>query len=73
MYELEKIKSVEKRNEILKGARNSREITSNVQRIISEEKQKAVEKKILSLLKKEGIEEAPEKAKWRSIQVNGKL
>ena len=63
LYELEKIKSVEKRNEILKGARNSREITSNVQRIISEEKQKAVEKKILSLLKKEGIEEAPEKAK----------
>lgn len=63
LYELEKIKSVEKRNEILKGARNSREITSNVQRIISEEKQKAVEKKILSLLKKEGVEEAPEKAK----------
>lgn len=63
LYELEKIKSVEKRNEILKGARNSREITSNVQRIISEEKQKAVEKKILSLLKKEGIEETPEKAK----------
>lgn len=63
LYELEKIKSVEKRNEILKGARNSREITSNVQRIISEEKQKAVEKKILSLLKKAGIEEAPEKAK----------
>lgn len=63
LYELEKIKSVEKRNEILKGARNSREITSNVQRIISEEKQKAVEKKILSLLKKAGIEEAPEKEK----------
>lgn len=63
LYELEKIKSVEKRNEILKGARNSREITSNVQRIISEEKQKAVEKKILSLLKKAGIEEVPEKAK----------
>lgn len=63
LYELEKIKSVEKRNEILKGARNSREITSNVQRIISEEKQKDVEKKILSLLKKAGIEEAPEKAK----------
>ena len=63
LYELEKIKSVEKRNEILKGARNSREITSNVQRIISEEKQKDDEKKILSLLKKAGIEEAPEKAK----------
>lgn len=63
LYELEKIKSIEKRNEILKGARNSREITSNVQRIISEEKQKGVEKKILSLLKKAGIEEAPEKAK----------
>lgn len=76
LYELEKIKSVEKRNEILKGARNSREITSNVQRIISEEKQKAVEKKILSLLKKEGIEEAPEKAKmeiytskWETVKI----
>lgn len=63
LYELEKIKSIEKRNEILKSSRNSREITSNVQRIISEEKQKAVEKKILLLLKKEGIEEAPERAK----------
>lgn len=63
LYELEKIKSIEKRNEILKSARNSREITSNVQRIISEEKQKDVEKKILLLLKKEGIEEAPERAK----------
>lgn len=76
LYELEKIKSVKKRNEILKGARNSREITSNVQRIISEEKQKAVEKKILSLLKKEGIEEAPEKAKmeiytskWETVKI----
>lgn len=76
LYELEKIKSVEKRNEILKSARNSREITSNVQRIISEEKQKAVEKKILSLLKKEGIEEAPEKAKmeiytskWETVKI----
>lgn len=75
LYELEKIKSVEKRNEILKGARNSREITSNVQRIISEEKQKDVEKKILSLLKKAGIEEAPEKAemeiytsKWETVK-----
>lgn len=76
LYELEKIKSVEKRNEILKGARNSREITSNVQRIISEEKQKAVEKKILSLLKKAGIGEAPERAKqeiytskWETVKI----
>lgn len=76
LYELEKIKSIEKRNEILKGARNSREITSNVQRIISEEKQKGVEKKILSLLKKAGIEEAPEKAKmeiytnkWETVKI----
>ncbi len=63
LYELEKIKSVKKRNQILKDARNSREITSSVQRIIQEEKQKANEKKIVAMLKKNGIEEAPEKAK----------
>lgn len=63
LYELEKIKSVKKRNQILKDARNSGEITSSVQRIIQEEKQKANEKKIVAMLKKNGIEEAPEKAK----------
>lgn len=63
LYELEKIKSVEKRNQILKEAKNSREITSGVQRIVSEEKQKATKKKIIALMKKTGIGEAPEKAK----------
>ena len=75
LYELEKIKSLKKRNQILKDARNSREITSSVQRIIQEEKQKANEKKIVAMLKKNGIEEAPDKArqeiytsKWETVK-----
>lgn len=63
LYELEKIKSVKKRNQILKDARNSREIASSVRRIISEERQKATEKKVIALLEKAGITEAPERAK----------
>lgn len=75
LYELEKIKSVEKRNKILKDANNSREISSSVRRIISEEKQEATAKKIIAMLKKSGIEKAPEKAsteiysnKWETVK-----
>lgn len=75
LYELEKIKDIQKRNEILKSARNSRELACETQRAIKDIQRKKVEAKILELLKKAGIEEAPSKvqqeiysSKWDTIK-----
>lgn len=75
LYELEKVKDVEQRNKILKSAKNSREITSEVQRMLREEKKKETEKTLKKMLKKAGFEEAPEKArnemytgKWTTVK-----
>lgn len=75
LYELEKIKSVSKRNEILKRAENSREITASVRREVAEEKRNMVAKKLIKLLEKKGIEVAPEGTsgemytnKWETIK-----
>lgn len=75
LYALEKIKDVEKRNEILKKADSSRDITARVLREVSEEKKKENTKKYVSMMKKSGIEKAPEAAqqqiytnKWETIR-----
>lgn len=75
LYELEKIKSVSKRNEILKRADSSREITANVRREIAEEKRESVAKKLIKMLEKKGIEKAPEGTsnemysnKWETVE-----
>lgn len=75
LYELEKIKSVSKRNEILKRADSSREITANVRREIAEEKRESVAKKLIKMLEKQGIEKAPDGTssemysnKWETVK-----
>lgn len=75
LYELEKVKDITKRDDILKNAQNSREITSQVQRILREEKKKEAEKALKKMLKKAGFEEAPENArnemytgKWTTLE-----
>lgn len=75
LYELEKIEDVTKRNEILKSARNSRELACETQRAIKDIQRKKVSDKILELLKKAGVEEAPSKvkqeiysSKWNTVK-----
>lgn len=75
LYELEKIEDVTKRNEILKSARNSRELACETQRAIKDIQRKKVSDKILELLKNAGIEEAPSKvkqeiysSKWNTVK-----
>lgn len=63
LYELEKIKSVSKRDEILKNSDSSRDITARVRSEIAKEKKEEVTKKLVSLAKKNGIEEAPDEVK----------
>lgn len=74
LYELEKVKDVKKRDEILKKAQSSREITSEVQRTLREEKKKEAEQTLKKMLKKAGFDEAPENArnemytgKWKTL------
>lgn len=75
LYELEKIEDITKRNEILKSARNSRELACETQRAIKDIQRKKVSDKILELLKNAGIEEAPSKvkqeiysSKWNTVK-----
>lgn len=74
LYELEKVKDMKKRDEILKKAQSSREITSEVQRTLREEKKKEAEQALKKMLKKAGFDEAPENArnemytgKWKTL------
>lgn len=75
LYELEKIKSVEKRNEILKSASNSRDIHWKVQSTLQQEKRDETAAVIYSLLKELGIPKAPKSAenemysgKWKTVK-----
>ena len=74
LYELEKIKDVEMRNEILDKAGSSRDIVSRVQNEITNAKKKENAKKLKAKLKKMGVEKAPEQysqqmynGKWKTV------
>lgn len=74
LYELEKIKDVEIRNEILDKASSSRDIVSRVQNEITNAKKKENAKKLKAKLKKMGVEKAPEQysqqmynGKWKTV------
>lgn len=74
LYELERIKDVEMRNEILDKASSSRDIVSRVQNEITNAKKKENAKKLKEKLKKMGIEKAPEQysqqmynGKWKTV------
>ena len=74
LYELEKIKDVEMRNEILDKASSSRDIVSRVQNEITNAKKKENAKKLKAKLKKMGVEKAPEQysqqmynGKWKTV------
>ena len=74
LYELEKIKDVEMRNEILDKASSSRDIVSRVQNEITNAKKKENAKKLKTKLKKMGVEKAPEQysqqmynGKWKTV------
>lgn len=74
LYELEKIKDVEMRNEILDKASSSRDIVSRVQNEITNAKKKESAKKLKAKLKKMGVEKAPEQysqqmynGKWKTV------
>lgn len=75
LYELEKIESIDKRNEILKNARDSRDIAVRAQKAVKEVERKKRCKEITKTLKKLGFEAAPENAqneqygnKWTTIK-----
>lgn len=63
LYELEKVESVEKRNEILRNARDSRDIAWRAQNAVKEAERTKRCKQITKTLKKLGFEAAPENAK----------
>ena len=74
LYELEKIKDVEMRNEILNKACSSRDIVSRVQNEITNARKKENAKKLKAKLKKMGVEKAPEQysqhmydGKWKTV------
>lgn len=77
LYELEKIKDVEMRNEILDKASSSRDIVSRVQNEITNAKKKENAKKLKTKLKKMGVEKAPEQYSqqmywyetWRDLRI----
>ncbi|MBR1634217.1 MAG: ParB/RepB/Spo0J family partition protein [Lachnospiraceae bacterium] len=56
---LEKVKSIDKRNEILEEAEDSRDIVWLVEQAALEEKRERAAKKMVSIAKKESISEAP--------------
>lgn len=75
LYELEKISDVRIRNKILKESSNSRDLVSRAQNAVSEAKRDACKKAISEILKKLGVEEAPEEAKneiwsgkWKTVK-----
>lgn len=75
LYELEKIPDVKKRDEILKNATDSKEISWKVRNYVLEKKRDENAKKLIKMLKKLGIKEAPEGAsnqiysgKWETVK-----
>lgn len=74
LYELEKIKDIEMRNEILDKATSSRGIVSRVQNEIANAKKKENAKKLKTKLNKFGVEKVPEQYsqqmytdKWKTV------
>lgn len=75
MYALERI-PVEKRDKLLKESKSSRELASRIETTVANEKRKKASQKIVTMLKKLGIQKAPDDAtttiydssKWTSIQ-----
>lgn len=75
LYELEKIPDIKTRDKILKAASSSNNLASRVREHVEETKRKENKKKIKALLKKAGIEPAPESAaremygnKWETVK-----
>lgn len=67
LYELEKISDVEKRNEVLRFAKNSSDLAWRVRQKIDEEKKEKIAKEIIAALEKAGVEDATErlrKERW---------
>lgn len=74
LYELEKIKDIKKRNEILKNATSSRELAWKAQQAVKEEKIKKNAQIVFEILEEKGVKVAPKKAKeerwtgkWKEI------
>lgn len=72
LYELEKIKSINKRNEVLKNATNSRDLAWKAKNAADQEKRDENEKQIVALLKATGLKAAPKNAnrydgKWEVL------
>lgn len=63
LYELEKIKDIKKRNEVLKSVNNSRDLAWRAKNAAREEKRDESYKVFESLCKAAGIKEAPAKTK----------
>ena len=75
LYELEKISDVEKRNELLSKAENSKELIWRVNGELSRQKREENEKKLIEQLEEKGIKKAPKNAsqerytnKWETVQ-----
>ena len=70
LYELERVKDVKTRDKILKDAKDSRDIVWRVQSAVKDEERKEKAKQIIPMLKKMGIEKAPDK--YSQEQYSGK-
>lgn len=75
LYELEKIESIEKRNEILKISNNSRDLVWRAHTAAEQEKMDKKAEIIIKALKDCGVKEAPEKVthemysgKWETVK-----
>ena len=75
LYELEKISDVEKRNELLSKAENSKELIWRVNGELSRQKREENEKKLIEQLEEKGTKKAPKNAsqerytnKWETVK-----
>lgn len=75
LYELEKIKDIEKRNKVLSEALSSRELKWRVNRAVKEEKEDKAAMEIVPKLEEMGVKRAPDKAKaerwsgkWKDVE-----
>lgn len=74
LYELEKIPDVEKRNEILRNATNSRDLASRVTSAVEAAKRDATKEALVKKLELLGVQQAPDKvrteiytSKWTTL------
>lgn len=70
LLELEKIPDIKTRNKVLKEAINSRDLVTRAQNAAAEAKREAAKKAICALLKKAGVEKAPDNTQYE--QYSGK-